>query len=111
MISKNVTRVTSDLHCNNCGNVTRQPGSLRRKLLILAVAIAIFFLIAIAAGVAVSFSPLLTRYVEGNAFRIAMEEETAKGLHFPQARYAPIRRTGVFTAASDIFLPIMDRRR
>jgi hypothetical protein len=83
--------------------VTRQPGSLRRKLLILAVAIAIFFLIAIAAGVAVFFSPLLTRYVEGDAFRIAMEEETAKGLHFPQARYAPIRRTGAFTAASDSF--------
>jgi hypothetical protein len=83
--------------------VTRQPGSLRRKLLILAVAIAIFFLIAIAAGVAVFFSPLLTRYVEGDAFRIAMEEETAKGLHFPQAHYAPIRRTGAFTAASDSF--------
>ena len=83
--------------------MTRQPGSLRRKLLILAVAIAIFFLIAIAAGVAVFFSPLLTRYVEGDAFRIAMEEETAKGLHFPQARYAPIRRTGAFTASSDSF--------
>ena len=62
--------------------MTRQPGSLRRKLLILAVAIAIFFLIAIAAGVAVFFSPLLTRYVEGDAFRIAMEEETAKGCIF-----------------------------
>ena len=81
--------------------MTRQPGSLRRKLLILAVAIAIFFLIAIAAGVAVFFSPLLTRYVEGDAFRIAMEEETAKGLHFPQARYASIRRTRAFTAQSD----------
>ena len=32
-----------------------------------------------------------------------MEEETAKGLHFPQARYAPIRRTGAFTAQSDSF--------
>ena len=48
-------------------------------------------------------SPLLTRYVEGDAFRIAMEEETAKGLHFPQARYAPIRRIGAFTAQSDDF--------
>ena len=83
--------------------MTRQPSSLRRKLLILAVAIAISFLIAIAAGVAVFFSPLLTRYVEGDAFRIAMEEETAKGLHFPQARYAPIRRTGALTAQSDSF--------
>ena len=52
---------------------------------------------------AVFFSPLLTRYVEGEAFRIAMEEETAKGLHFPQARYATIRRTGALTAQSDSF--------
>jgi hypothetical protein len=76
---------------------------LRRKLLILATAIGIFFLLVIAVGVAVFFSPLLTRYVEGDAFRVAMEEETAKGLHFPQARYAPIRRTGALTAQSDGF--------
>src|SRR4029077_5631276 len=56
-----------------------------------------------AAGMAVFFSPLLTRYVEGDVFRVAMEEETAKGLHFPQARYAPIRRTGALTAQSDSF--------
>jgi hypothetical protein len=77
--------------------------SLRRKLLILATAVGIFFLLVIAAGVAVFFSPLLTRYVEAGAFRVAMEEETAKGLHFPQARYAPIRRTGAVTAQSDSF--------
>ena len=76
---------------------------LRRKLLILATAIGIFFLLVIAAGVAVFFSPLLTRYVEGDAFRVAIEEETAKGLHFPQARYAPIRQTGAATAQSDSF--------
>ena len=76
---------------------------LRRKLLILATAIGIFFLLVIAAGVAVFFSPLLTRYLEGEAFRVAMEEETAKGLHFPQARYEPIRRTGALTAQSDSF--------
>ena len=76
---------------------------MRRKLLILVAAIAIFIVIAIAVGVALLFSPLLTRYVEGDAFRIAMEEETAKGLHFPQARYAPIRRTGTLTAESDSF--------
>jgi hypothetical protein len=63
---------------------------LRRKLLILAAAIGIFFLLVIAAGMAVLFSPLLTRYVEGDAFRVAMEEETAKGLHFPEAHYASI---------------------
>jgi hypothetical protein len=76
---------------------------LRRKLLIFAAAIGIFFLLVIAAGVAVFFSPLLTRYVEGHAFRVAMGEETAKGLHFPQARYAAIRRTGALTAQSDSF--------
>jgi hypothetical protein len=75
----------------------------RRKLLILAAAIAIFFVIAIALGMALFFSPLLTRYVEGDAFRVEMEEETAKGLHFPRARYAPIRRTGVLTAHSESF--------
>ena len=75
----------------------------RRKLLILATAIGIFFLLVIAAGVAVFFSPLPTRYVEGDAFRVSMEEETAKGLHFPGARYAPIRRTGALTAESDSF--------
>jgi hypothetical protein len=76
---------------------------LRRKLLILATAIGIFLLLVIATGAAVFFSPLLTRYVEGDAFRVAMEEETAKGLHFPQARYSPIRRTGSVTAQSDTF--------
>ncbi len=75
----------------------------RRKLLILAAAIAIFFVIASALGMALFFSPLLTRYVEGDAFHVAMEEETAKGLHFPRARYAPIRRTGVLTAHSESF--------
>ena len=76
---------------------------LRKKLLIVATAIGIFFLLVIASGAAVFFSPLLTRYLEGDAFRVAMEKETAKGLHFPQARYAPIRRTGAFTAQSDSF--------
>jgi hypothetical protein len=75
----------------------------RRKPLILAVAIAIFFVIAITAGVTLFFSPLLTKNVESDAFRVKMEEETAKGLHFPRGRYAPIRRTGAFTAQSDGF--------
>ena len=75
----------------------------RRKLPIIAAAIGIFFLLAITAGVMAFFSPLLTRCVEGNAFRLAMAEETAKGLHFPRAQYAPIRRTGPVTAQSDNF--------
>ena len=57
-------------------------------------------MIAFAAGVAV-FSPLLTHYVESDAFRTGMEQETAKGLHFPWARYGPIRRTGAVTAQSE----------
>jgi hypothetical protein len=32
-----------------------------------------------------------------------MENETAKGLHFPQSRYSPIRRTNAFTAQSESF--------
>ena len=81
----------------------RNQPRFRRKLLILATAIGILFLLVIAAGAAVFFSSLLTRYVEGDTFRLAMEEETARGLHFPQARYAPIRRTGMLTAHSESF--------
>jgi hypothetical protein len=76
---------------------------LRRKLLILAAAIAIFFVIAFGIAVAVFVSPLVTHYVESDAFGRAMEEETAKGLHFPGAHYAPIRRTGALTAQSESF--------
>jgi hypothetical protein len=79
------------------------PAPLRRKLLILAAAIGICFVVAITAGVAVCFSPLLTHYIEGDAFRTAMENETAKGLHFPRTHYAPIRRTGTLTAQSEGF--------
>jgi len=60
-------------------------------------------MIAFAAGIAAFFSPLVTRYIESNGFRTTMEQETAKGLHFPWARYAPIRRTGAGTVQSDSF--------
>jgi hypothetical protein len=76
---------------------------LRRKLLILAAAVAIFSLIAATGCVAVFFSPLLTHYIESEAFRQTMEAETSKGLHFPGSRYAPIRRTSAFTAQSESF--------
>jgi uncharacterized iron-regulated membrane protein len=56
---------------------------LRRKLLICAAAIAIFVVIVAATGMIVLFSPLATRYIEGDTFRVAMETETANGLHFP----------------------------
>jgi hypothetical protein len=76
---------------------------LRRKVIIRVAAIAILFLIAAAVGTAVFYSPLLTHYIESNAFRAAMEDETAKGLHFPLTCYAPIRRTSAFTAQSESF--------
>jgi hypothetical protein len=76
---------------------------VRRKLLIYSAAVAIFFLIAAGIGVAVFYSPLLTHYIESNAFRAAMENETAKGLYFPKCRYLPIRRTSAFTAQTEIF--------
>jgi hypothetical protein len=76
---------------------------LRRKVLSLAAGIAIFLVIALAAGIAAFSSPLVTRYIESDGFRTAMEQETAKGLHFPQARYAPIRRTGTLMAHSEGF--------
>jgi hypothetical protein len=76
---------------------------LRRKLLIYSAVVAIFFLIAAGIGVAVFYSPLLTHYIESNAFRAAMENETAKGLHFPESRYSPIRRTSAFAAQSETF--------
>src|SRR5262249_40024400 len=66
-------------------------------------AIAIFFLIVAVAGVAIFYSPLLTHYIESNAFRQAMEEETAKGLHFPESHYSSIRHTSAFTAQSESF--------
>jgi hypothetical protein len=49
------------------------------------------------------YSPLLTRYIESDSFRQAMEAETAKGLHFGECRYSPIRRTSTFTAQSESY--------
>ena len=60
-------------------------------------------MIVAATGTIVFFSPLVTHYIEGDAFRAAMENETAKGLHFPQCRYSPIRRTSAFTAQTENF--------
>ena len=76
---------------------------MRRKLLVYSAAVAVFFLIAAAIGVAIFYSPLVTHYVECDAFREAMENETAKGLHFPQSRYSTIRRVSAFTAQTGSF--------
>src|SRR3954467_570812 len=58
--------------------------------------------VAVVAGV-VLVNPRLSRYVESDEFRVELEKQTAKGLHFPAGNYAPIRRTGFLSAASDGF--------
>ena len=42
-------------------------------------------MLAVGIGAAVFYSPLFTHYIEGDAFRAAMEKETAKVLHFLSA--------------------------
>jgi hypothetical protein len=76
---------------------------LRRKLLICAATIAILVVIVAATGTIVFLSPLATRYIEGDTFRVAMESETANGLHFPTGHYSPIRRTSPLTAQAESF--------
>jgi hypothetical protein len=76
---------------------------VRRKLLIYSAAVAIFLLIVAGIGLAAFYSPWLTHYIESEAFRAAMEDETAKGLHFPQSRYSSIRRTSALTAETERF--------
>jgi hypothetical protein len=74
---------------------------LRRNWRIYAGAIGVFLLVVLAA--ALFFNLWLIHYVESDTFREAMERETAKGLHFPSGHYAPIRRTGFWTARSESF--------
>jgi hypothetical protein len=59
--------------------------------------------IVLIAGAIAFFNPRLTRYVESDAFRVELEKQTARGLHFPAGQYLPIRRTGLLTASSDGF--------
>jgi hypothetical protein len=73
----------------------------RRRWLIFAGAMGILLIIAI--GAAIFLNPWITQYVESDTFREAVERETAKGLHFPRGHYAPIRRTGFWTAQSEGF--------
>ena len=72
-------------------------------MLIYGGAVAISFVIVAAAGVGLFFSPLLTHYIESDGFRQTMENETAKGLHFPSGQYSRIWRTGLLTAQSEGF--------
>jgi len=75
--------------------------SRRRWLIIIGCAVAA---IATAVGVTlVLLNPAMTRYVEGSRFRVALEQETARGLHFPNSKFAPIKRTGFLSAKSETF--------
>jgi len=42
-----------------------------------------------------------TTVVQGDKFRAMLEKETAKGMHFQAAHYAPITRVGLFGMKSD----------
>ena len=67
------------------------------------VAIIVGLVVFAMGGGIILVNPRVTRYVESDQFRAELEKETAKGLHFPAGTYAPIRRTGLLTAASDSF--------
>jgi hypothetical protein len=77
-------------------------GPARRRLWRKGVVIAGAILVAGCVGLAL-INPRVTRSVESDAFRAELEKQTAKGLHFPAGSYAPIRRTGLLSAASDGF--------
>src|SRR3954465_5699281 len=63
-------------------------------------------LVAFGAGVAIALTGLgwfngrLTRYIKRDAFRVEIQKQTAKGLHFAEGHYEPIKRTGPWTAGS-----------
>ncbi|PYK67476.1 MAG: hypothetical protein DME45_10090, partial [Verrucomicrobia bacterium] len=67
-----------------------------------AVATVAILLIAGVMGIA-WLNPRLTHHIESDRFRVALEKETAKGLHFPTGQYASIHRTGFLSATSDKF--------
>src|SRR4030088_3051980 len=65
--------------------------------LIIGLLLAVGALSAIALG---WLNPILTRYIESDAFRAELEKETAKGLHFPSGHYEPIHRVDTWSAES-----------
>src|SRR5438270_4129689 len=76
-----------------------EPKSRGRWFIMCAiVAVAILILLAV-----LLINPVLTRYVESDRFREALEQETAKGLHFPNATFAPIHRLGPLSAQAQSF--------
>lgn len=63
-------------------------------------------IVVVAILIGIALGPLnsrTTRYVESPGFRTALEEATAKGLHFPESKFASIHRAGVLTARSEEF--------
>jgi hypothetical protein len=70
----------------------------RRTLVVIAGLIVLVVVVVV-----VLLNPRLTRYLESDAFRLELEKQTAKGLHFPAGSYSPIRRTAFLSAASDGF--------
>lgn len=73
----------------------------RRRWVIVAATSGIF--LGVAAGAVAFLNLRLTHYVESDRFRAKIENETAKGLHFPSGHYAPIRRAGFATVESERF--------
>ncbi len=73
----------------------------RRRWRIVSAASGIF--LAVAAGAVPFLNLRLTHYVESDRFRARLENETAKGLHFPSGHYAPIRRASFATVESERF--------
>ena len=57
----------------------------------------------IVAIASIMINPRITSYVESSAFRAEMEKETAKGLHFEEARFGPIKRTAFLQAETTNF--------
>jgi hypothetical protein len=68
-----------------------------------AIIIGLLVALVVAVGAILALNPRLTAYVESDAFRAEMERETAKGLHFPEGHYEPIKRSGFLSGATDGF--------
>jgi hypothetical protein len=69
------------------------PRLIRIAGWIAGVAVALYLLAALGLWI---FQRPLTALLEGDQFRAMLEKETAKGMHFEEAHYAPIQRVGVF---------------
>ena len=71
--------------------------SPRTRRLLVGGAILVALLIVVFIG-----NAAITPVVEGPKFRAMLEQETAKGMHFGEAHFAPLTRVGVFGVRSDL---------